>query len=135
MRPHGFVVVVALVACRGDPTQVAVPPPPTGAPTVRAQGNALVDAAGHRVRLRGVNRSGTEYACAQGWGIFDGPSDQASITAIATWHVHLVRVPLNEDCWLAINGVDPRYSGANYRRAITGYVHLLERNGMNVILD
>src|SRR2546422_5398632 len=44
-----------------------------------------VDSTGGRVRLRGVNRSGTEYACAQGWGMFDGPSDSASVQAIASW--------------------------------------------------
>src|SRR3989442_7507990 len=110
MRPHGFVVVLALVACRGEPTQVPVTPPPTGAPTVRARGNALVDAAGRRVRLRGVNRSGTEYACAQGWGIFDGPSDSASVQAIASWKANAVRVPLNEPGWLGFNRVRPAHS-------------------------
>ena len=35
----------------------------------------LVDGAGHPVRLLGVNRAGAEYACVQGWGIFDGPTD------------------------------------------------------------
>ena len=29
----------------------------------------------------GVNRSGMEFACIQGWGIFDGPSDAASVEA------------------------------------------------------
>src|SRR2546422_3166294 len=53
-----------------------------------------------RSRLRGVNRSGTEYACAQGWGMFDGPSDSASVQAIASWKANVVRVPLNETCWL-----------------------------------
>ena len=65
-------------------------------------------AGGQPVILRGVNRSGTEYACIQGLGIFDGPSDEASVRAIAAWHVNFVRVLLNEDCWLGINGVKPR---------------------------
>ena len=42
----------------------------------------VVDASGNVVQLHGVDRSGTEYACVQGWGLFDGPSDQASITAM-----------------------------------------------------
>src|SRR5262249_54003018 len=54
------------------------------------------------ITLHGVNRSGTEYACIQGWGIEDGPMDQMSVNAIATWGANLVRVPLNEDCWLGI---------------------------------
>jgi aryl-phospho-beta-D-glucosidase BglC (GH1 family) len=71
----------------------------------------------------------------QGWGIFDGPSDQASIAAIRTWKTNVVRVPLNEDCWLGINGIDPRYSGDAYQRAIEAYVDLLNANGLYAILD
>ena len=36
------------------------------------------------IQLHGVNRSGTEYACVQGGGPFDGPSDDASVAAIAS---------------------------------------------------
>ncbi len=93
-------------------------------------GNRLVDAGGRAVRFHGVNRSGTEYACVQGWGIFDGPNDAASVKAIASWHVNAVRIPLNEDCWLGINGVQPEYAGARYRKAIVDYVRLLHSHGM-----
>jgi len=93
-------------------------------------GNRIIDRDGRPVLLQGVNRAGTEYACVQGWGIFDGPSTPASVQAIAGWHVNIVRVPLNEDCWLGINGVDPRYAGANYRQAIVAYVQLLHQEGM-----
>src|SRR5207249_4756006 len=48
-------------------------------------GNQLLNAAGQPVRLLGVNRSSAEYACVQGWGIFDGPTDQASVTAMLAW--------------------------------------------------
>ncbi len=93
-------------------------------------GNRLLDGSGRRLMLRGVNRSGTEYACIQGFGIFDGPSGARSVAAIATWHVNFVRVPLNEDCWLGINGVRSAYSGINYRRAILRYVALLHSHGI-----
>jgi hypothetical protein len=98
-------------------------------------GAHLRDSRGRTVILRGVDRSGTEYACVQGWGIFDGPSSAASVWAIASWHVNFVRVPLNEDCWLGINGVKPAYGGAAYRKAIVRYVNLLHRHGMYVELS
>jgi len=139
---------VILVAAAIAVAVVAAAPPPRSArpaagvraaalaaPALRVSGTRIVDGTGAPIRLHGVNRSGTEYACAQGWGIFDGPSDQASISAMATWNVDAVRVPLNEDCWLGINGVNPSYGGAAYRRAIVRYVRLLETNGMNPILD
>jgi hypothetical protein len=95
----------------------------------------IVDGAGNAVAIHGADRSGTEYACIQGWGIFDGPSDQASIDAMKAWKVNAVRVPLNEDCWLGINGVASAYGGASYKQAIAGYVKLLRDSGMIVILD
>jgi|SRR5579872_899435 len=114
-------------AATGRPARPARAP---GLPGLRVKGNELVTGAGRPIQLRGVNRSGTEYACVQGWGIFDGPSDASSLAAIAAWHVNIVRVLLNEDCWLGLNGVKPAYSGAAYRKAIVSYVELLHRHGM-----
>ena len=124
--------MVVTAACHSSP---AAPLPPGVAPAVDVQGNQLVDSAGRPVRLRGVNRSGTEYACAQGWGFFDGPSDSMSVQAIASWNTNAVRVPLNETCWLGINGVAPAYSGDNYRQAISDFVGRLNRGGLVVILE
>src|SRR4029077_20708637 len=74
----------------------------TAAPQLHVSGNKLVDAGGSQVVLHGVNRSGAEYACVQGWGFFDGPVDEKSILAIKTWtHVTAVRVPVNDACWNA----------------------------------
>src|SRR5438477_9183335 len=130
-----WVVVVGVTACHGSSAGVQVPPGLAPAPAVHVQGNRVVDAAGRPLRLRGVNRSGAEYACAQGWGIFDGPSDSASVSAIASWRANVVRLPLNETCWLGINGVTPAYAGANYQQAIADYVARLNRAGLVVILD
>ncbi len=98
-------------------------------------GNRLLNGANQPVALHGANRSGTEYACIQGWGMFDGPNDAASVKAMASWHINFVRVLLNEDCWLGINGVKSAYGGAAYRRAIARYVNLLHRYGMYVELS
>ena len=94
-----------------------------------------MNGAGQPIRLLGVDRSGTEYACIQGWGIFDGPNDAASVAAMASWHINAVRVPLNEDCWLNINGVNPAYGGATYQNAVLNYVKLLHQHSLYVILD
>ena len=48
-------------------------------------GNKLLSATGQQVILRGVDRSGTEYACVQGTGIFDGEVDQAAVSAMKSW--------------------------------------------------
>jgi endoglucanase len=97
---------------------------------IRVSGNQLVDGNGKTIHLHGINRSGTEYACVQGWGIFDGPNDAASVKAMTTWNVNVVRVLLNEDCWLNINGMNQQYAGKNYINAIVKYVNLLHRYGM-----
>jgi hypothetical protein len=106
------------------------PPPPPPSSGLHVSGNELLDAGGNVVHLHGVNYSGTEYACVQGWGIFDGPSDQAMVNGLKSWHVNIVRIPLNEDCWLNINGVPAAYAGANYRNAIVTFVNLLNQNGI-----
>jgi hypothetical protein len=97
---------------------------------ISVSGNKLVDGYGNTIHLHGINRSGTEYACVQGWGIFDGPNDAQSIAAMTTWNVNVVRIPLNEDCWLNVNGINQQYAGQNYISAIVDYVELLHQYGM-----
>lgn len=108
---------------------------PAGAPEPSVSGRRLVNAHGQGLRLLGVNRPGTHYECVQTTDrIFDGPSGDASVQAIASWHATAVRVTLNEDCWLGINGVSPAVSGAAYRTAIAGYVARLHQYGLAAIL-
>ena len=102
---------------------------------VRVSGNHLVNAEDDTLRLVGVDRSGTETLCAEDRGIFSGPTGSASITAMKAWHINSVRLPLNEDCWLGINGLNPAYSGARYRAAVEAYVARLNHAGLYVILD
>jgi endoglucanase len=102
---------------------------------VRVSGNHLVNGQGRTIRLLGVNRSGAEYACIQGRGFFDGPTGKRAIAAMRSWRINAVRIPLNEDCWLGINGAPPQYSDARYRGAIRGYVARLNKAGLYVILD
>lgn len=129
-------MLVALLAV----TLGLLAPQPAGAvvaaPTLGVGGARLIDTAtATPVRLAGVNRSGSEYACIQGWGFFDGPVDDTAIAAIAAWGTNVVRVPLNEDCWLGINGAPAGYSGTNYRNAITALVTRLHAHGLAAVLD
>jgi len=105
------------------------------APRLHVSGNRLVSVHGRPVELHGVNRSGTEFMCVQGHGIFDGPSDQASVSAMKSWGVTAVRIPLNEACWNGEPYVDPAYAGASYQDAVKSYVQLVNGNGMVAILD
>jgi endoglucanase len=109
---------------------------PSAAPQLHVSGNKLVDANGNTFIPHGVDRSGTEYECVQGAGIFDGPNDQASITAMKSWGpVNAVRVPLNEACWNSESYVAAAYAGTTYQQAIVNYVNLLNANGIVAILD
>ncbi len=128
-------ILLILVVTGAAPARAA---PASG---LRVVGNQLVFGPGSGTVLqpRGVDRSGLEYACIQGWGFFDSPHPQtidtpAMIDAMLGWHIDIVRVPLNEDCWLGVNA--PRdYSGAPYRRIVRRYVQALNAAGLFVILD
>jgi endoglucanase len=116
-------------------------------PGITVEGNQLVTtsagklgvkqvAAGVPIVLRGVNFSGSEYACLQENSFWDNPQgNQATINAMLTWHANVVRLPLNEDCWLGINGAPKNYSGANYIKAMAGFVALANASGLIVELD
>jgi hypothetical protein len=106
------------------------------APALHVSGNHLATAAGATYRPLGVNRSSGEFACIQGRGMWDAPTDQTTINAMKTWNVHVVRVPLNEECWLGHADVPAGgTSGAAYQQAVKDWVNLLVANGINVILD
>jgi endoglucanase len=123
------------VTATSSPEVVSVVPTTSTAPQLHVSGNKLVNASGSQVILHGVDRSGTEYDCVQGYGIFDGPNNQASITAMKQWGINAVRVPLNEACWNGESYVDSAYAGTNYQTAIEQYVQLLNDNGIVAILD
>ena len=108
--------------------------PGTG-PQLHVAGNQLVTAAGQPVVLHGADRSGTEFMCVHDKGIFDGPVSQASINVMKAHGINAVRVPLNEACWNGDSYVNPAYSGAHYRAAVTGYIHRLTASGLATIID
>ncbi|HEV2953105.1 MAG TPA: glycoside hydrolase family 5 protein [Candidatus Dormibacteraeota bacterium] len=110
--------------------------------SVAVSGNHMVNGSGQTIRLIGANHSGSEFMCIQngtssnrGWGIFDGPGATAVGQGMASWHMNTIRVPLNEDCWLGINGVSSQFGGVAYRNAVEQYVSTLHQAGLYVILD
>jgi endoglucanase len=108
----------------------------SAAPALHVSGNKLLTASGATYRLLGVNRSGGEFACIQGNGMWDGPMDQASINAMRTWKVRAVRVPLNEECWLGTSNVPAAgASGATYQQNVKNYVNLLVNSGITPIVE
>jgi hypothetical protein len=113
----------------------------TAAADLRVRGNRLVDGPGrgHAVQLRGVSRSGLEYACIEGWGYFDSPHPDrvdtpAMIAAMKSWDINVVRVPLNEDCWLGLSTPAGR-GGRPYQKIVQRYVRALGDAGLYVLLD
>jgi endoglucanase len=107
--------------------------------SIAVSGNHFVNGSGQTVRLLGVDRQGTEYACQEGWAYSDGDDTAAAAAAdaaaIAAWHANAVRVPLNEDCWLGING-NPHYgTQAGYQAMVETFVNDLNADGIYAILD
>ncbi|MFF9767995.1 cellulase family glycosylhydrolase [Streptomyces sp. NPDC014636] len=120
----------------GPTTPPTTPPPSDGtAPALHVVGNKLVDPAGTPRRLLGVNRSGGEFMCVQGYGIWDGPVDDAAVQAIADWKANAVRIPLNEECWLGLSHIKPEYGGADYVAAVKDLVARVEAHGMTPIIE
>lgn len=127
-------LAMGAAACGGSPSEPG-PEPPAGPPAISVEGSVLVDGSGEPIRLHGVNRSGSEYMCVEGHGVFDGPVSDASIEAMASWNVNVVRVPLNEQCWLGVTGIPETFSGAAYRDSIAAFTARLNDRGLAVILE
>ncbi len=108
---------------------------PSTAPVVRVVGNRLVSQAGRTVRLIGVDASGTSYSCVESRYFSWDPSTATEAGAIASWGADVVRVPLNEDCWLGINGAPLDYPAAIYREDVIQWVQAINDAGMVAILD
>jgi hypothetical protein len=103
--------------------------------SIRVVGNHLVDSQGTTVRLLGVNAPGMDvltppsqcgtFGLSQNLGLFNAP---------VTWGINAVRVTLNEDCWLGINGVSSAMT-VTYQASLEWFVSELNVHGMYAILD
>jgi endoglucanase len=110
--------------------------------SISISGNHFVNGSGQTIRLLGVDHASSEYACVDGFGYNDGHEDDADAVAVASWNADAVRIPLNEDCWLGINGQpnngeDPgeTLTASGYRQAVEAYVSALNAHGIYAILD
>lgn len=129
------------------PTSQPTPAPPTAAPTVptswplplevsQNQINAVYPNGTRKVViLRGVNWDGGEERCIEQLGIFDSAMTLENMAVLQSWRVRVVRLPLNEDCWLGINGVPPQFGGPLYQLAVAKTVSQFLSLGLYVILD
>ena len=137
MRLRLLVVFTAtLIAVPASSVGTATSAGAAALPSISIAGNHFVDGNGATIRLLGVNRSGSEYMCTGGGAnTFDGPSDDTSVAAMAAWHINAVRLGMNEDCWLGINGLPASMTAAAYQTAIVNYVNLLHNHGLYAILE
>lgn len=130
-------LLCALASLNADARNARGGAPPFNMPSVAglhvANSNQILNGSGQPLQLRGVDKSGSEYICVTSAGVFDGPSDSASVTVLGTWAINVVRIPLNEDCWLNINGVVT--GGSSYITPIVNYVNLLTAANIAVILE
>lgn len=148
---NAITIVVLMLVLSACSTTSSEPPPTSASPTtstsavspaknlpttsVKVVGNHLVGTEGQAIRLLGVNDPGPLYACIDGKGISASPLDAVAAQQIETWHANAVRIALNEDCWLGINGASARFAGAPYRAAIVRWVADLNADGMVAVLD
>jgi hypothetical protein len=117
-------------------------------------GNTIENSSDQVFRPLGVDRGGSEYMCdsgsdntvfdnganpnAQGLtgAALDTAAENQALTGFESWDVNTVRIPLNEDCWLGINGYPAAtYTSADYQQRIIDFVNLLTSHGFAVIVD
>lgn len=106
--------------------------------------NQILNTSNQPVRLRGINFSGPEYECTFG-GIFDygqpvggdaiNVPGQGFMNAVKTWQINVIRIPLNETCWLNINGYPKNITAAAYKTGISNFITLANANNIAVVLD
>ena len=86
---------------------------------IQVSGNKLVDGSGHTIQLEGAVVPLPQC---------DTPIRQI-VPPMATWYFNAVRLAMDEECWLGINGETGRSQATSI-----SYIQQLEANGMYVII-
>ena len=129
---HQLALAAALLLSCAPVTVVAR----SAAPDLHRVGNRLMDkTTGEVVHLKGMAMMGGEYSCVHGQSVFAGPADISVVEGMAKWGINAIRLPMNEDCWLGLHGVDAKYSGKAYQDRFVEFTELLLSHGFVVVLD
>ena len=90
-------------------------------------GNKILDKNSNEHFFRGLDRPSLEWSCS-------GDIQNTDYQAMSSeWGANIVRLPLNQDCWLSTSGnssYDPTYAGT-----VDQQVQWATENGMDIILD
>jgi hypothetical protein len=127
---------VIAIGASGTPTPPTSPTPETTGLSVHVSGNHLVNQNGQTIHLIGFGHQGSEYTCLTSNQTFDDPNSLTTTPQnMKAWGagVNIARIPLNEDCWLGINGVVQ--GGAAYQNDIVSFVNNLHKSGMYAELE
>jgi hypothetical protein len=136
----GLPLVAAVQSAAATTTLTTPPSLTTASPlgvgaAVHIKGGKFVNSTGTPVQLLGVDAVGTQQTCIGTNPVVGATFDATEAAAISTWHADAVRVPLNEDCWLGINGAPRGMTAAGYRAQIVQWVNALNADGIVAILD
>lgn len=109
-------------------------PPAGDLPRLGVQGRHVISLkTGEPVRLRGVNRSGLEYAEPGTRGFLAASGiTRDEIAAIAAWGANVIRLPFNQDFALHGRGA---WTGRDYLAALDAVVEWAAGHGLYTLLD
>jgi endoglucanase len=136
----GVIVVLAIGMLVVQPSVAALAVPPQPAPTPVVSGTHLLDSrTGATFAPHGANWPSFEYSCTavsgHGWSYSGSGATKAAADAMASWDINIVRIPLNQDCWLGANPTHNFGTAAGYQAAVLAWVNILRADGIAVILD
>jgi len=133
MRGVSLAIAVALAAVMVSCTSTGPSRATTATPSaivgpLRVSGNAIVDANGHPVILRGLARAGLN---AKPYVENDSHLDAANFDAMKSWGANIVRIYLGQQFWLSNECEYVNY----YPRKVDQVVDWITSRGMVALLD